>query len=383
MKLAFIPSTFLPWVGGAEIQCHNTANKIVELGENVDIFLLDKVQIKNRNYRIIILNKILINFVFLLKYYLNIDLTILLKFYFKKVCDKYKYNAWHFHSVNFKTLLYIKILKDLGQKIFITFQGADIQKDEKIRYGYRFDKKYENLLAKTINLADGIFAISDNIIQELKFFSYPDNKIIKIPNSIEIKKIRNIEKESIKDEKLKIITVARFYEKKKGLDLIEKIAKIFLDNNFNFEWTLAGRNSNFLLKSNFIAQNKNFFNFQEELNNNDEIYFPHSKLIKLYKRHDVYVNLARIESFGITIIEAIASELPVISFNTKGANEIVVNNENGFLIDEYNPQKMADYLMNKFNALPKVDTISNKKIMDYDLEINTKLTINSYKKKHV
>ena len=90
MKLAFIPSTFLPWVGGAEIQCHNTANKIVELGENVDIFLLYKVQIKNRNYRIIILNKILINFVFLLKYYLNIDLTILLKFYFKKVCDKYK-----------------------------------------------------------------------------------------------------------------------------------------------------------------------------------------------------------------------------------------------------------------------------------------------------
>ena len=217
MKLAIVPSTFLPWVGGAEIQCHNTANKMAELGEEVDIFLLDKVQIENKKYKIIILNKILINFVFLMKYYLNINLTILLKFYFKKICDKQNYDIWHFQSVNFKTLLYIKTLKELGQKIFITFHGADIQKDQMIRYGYRFDKKYENLLKKTINLVDGVFAISDNIIQELNFFHYPNSKIIKIPNSIEIKKFKNIKEENIKDDKLKIITVARFYEKKKGI----------------------------------------------------------------------------------------------------------------------------------------------------------------------
>ena len=30
MKIAFIPSTFLPWHGGAEIQAHNTANKLAE-----------------------------------------------------------------------------------------------------------------------------------------------------------------------------------------------------------------------------------------------------------------------------------------------------------------------------------------------------------------
>ena len=171
-------------------------------------------------------------------------------------------------------------------------------------------------------------------------------------------------------------------KKKKGLDMIEKIAKILVDNNFNFEWTLAGRNSNFLLKSNFISENKNFFNFHEEINNNDEVYFPHTKLIKLYKKHDVYVNLARIESFGITIIEAIAAGLPVISFNTKGANEIVINNQNGFLIDQYDAKEMADYLINKFNKLLKSNTINDEKIMHYDLGINTKLTIENYKKKN-
>jgi len=49
------------------------------------------------------------------------------------------------------------------------------------------------------------------------------------------------------------------------------------------------------------------------------------------------------------IIEAIAVGLPVFSFNTKRANEILVNNQNGFLIDKYEPLEMANFLMKKFN----------------------------------
>ena len=380
MKLAFIPSTFLPWVGGAEIQAHNTANKMNELGNDIDIYLLDKVKINNKKYKIITLNKILINIVFLLRYYANINLSFLLKIYFKKICKYNKYDAWHFHSVNFKTLMYIKVLKDLGQKIFITFQGADIQKDHEIKYGYRFDKKYENLLKETIHLVDGIFAISENIIKDLSFFSYPVEKIIKIPNSIEINKIKKIKKNVTDNNILKIITVARFAEKKKGLDIIEKIAKIFIDNKFVFKWTLVGRNSNFLFKSDFILKHKEYFNIQSEINNYDEVYFPHTKLIELYKKQNVYVNLARIESFGITIIEAIAADLPVISFNTKGANEIVENNKNGFLIDKYEPLEMANYLMKEFSKLSVYKSLDDNKIKHYDLQLNTQLTIDGYQK---
>ena len=57
MKIAFIPSTFLPWHGGAEIQAHNTANKLAELEHDVDIFLLEKTKIDNRRYKTIKLKK--------------------------------------------------------------------------------------------------------------------------------------------------------------------------------------------------------------------------------------------------------------------------------------------------------------------------------------
>ena len=86
MKIAFIPSTFLPDVGGAEIQAHNLANKLVEEGNQVDVYLLNKVTIKNANYKIITLNKYFISLVFLLKYYFSINLSFFCKalgiFYF-------------------------------------------------------------------------------------------------------------------------------------------------------------------------------------------------------------------------------------------------------------------------------------------------------------
>ena len=116
MKIAFVPSTFLPWLGGAEVQTHNTANKLIEIGNEVDILILKKEDISNKKYNILELNKFIINIVFLFKYYLNIDLTFFLKVYFKKICLNKKYEVWNFQSVNFKTLLYIKPLKDLNQK---------------------------------------------------------------------------------------------------------------------------------------------------------------------------------------------------------------------------------------------------------------------------
>ena len=84
MKIAFIPSTFLPDIGGAEIQTHNVANKLIEEGHQVDVMLLKQQSINNGNYKIFKLNRYLISFVFLLKYYINIDFGFLLKFILKR-----------------------------------------------------------------------------------------------------------------------------------------------------------------------------------------------------------------------------------------------------------------------------------------------------------
>ena len=45
MKIAFIPSTFLPIIGGAEIQAHNLGNAIGKKN-HVDILLLKKTNVQ-------------------------------------------------------------------------------------------------------------------------------------------------------------------------------------------------------------------------------------------------------------------------------------------------------------------------------------------------
>ena len=213
MKIAFIPSTFLPIIGGSEIQCHNMGNEIGKKNK-VDIFLLNKISIQKKNYNIKILPKFLINFVYLFKYYLNIDLSFFYKFFLIKLIKEQKYDIWHFHSLNYKTLLLIQCLKKLDQKIAVTFQGADIQIDKKINYGYRLKKKYNRLFLKVVPIIDIYFAISNNIVKDLNDLRLSKKKIIKISNSIDFEKIKKIKSKKFK--KFTILTVGRFAEKKKG-----------------------------------------------------------------------------------------------------------------------------------------------------------------------
>ena len=378
MKIAFIPSTFLPYVGGAETQTHNVANCLKENEIDVDIYVLKKEKIQNARYNVIKLNHYLINLIFILKYYFSINLDFLVKFYFKNIQNKKKYDLWHFHSVNYKTLIYINVLNSLNQKIIITFQGADIQIDKNINYGYRLDKKYDSFLRFTLKKVDLFHAISDNIKSELIKLGVNEKKILTIPNCSPSKKIESIKKINQK-KNITLLTIGRYAIKKKGFDLIEKISKN-LNQITNFKWIVIGRGTSSLLKEKYIQDNLDKFEIVEEIKNYNETYFPHSKLIDYYKESDLYVNLSRVEGCPIVLLDALSSRLPIVSFNTLGGDEIVVDNVNGFLVDENDFRGFAEKIIkSKDLNFEKNISLIEKKINYYDLELNTQKIIFSYR----
>ena len=65
MKIAVIAGIFFPHPGGAQVQIHNLANKLSEKKVEVDCYIFDKVNLKNNNYKIILLNKLILSFVFI------------------------------------------------------------------------------------------------------------------------------------------------------------------------------------------------------------------------------------------------------------------------------------------------------------------------------
>lgn len=383
MKIAIVPGIFFPEPGGAQAQAHNLANKLTEMGYLIDVYLNKKTNLLNNNYNILRINNFLTSLVYFFIIYLKLDVSIILRVYLKNIIKKKNYKIWHFIFLNFKNLILINCLKDLDQKIVVTFQGADIQIDENIEYGYRINKKYDEYLKKTLKNIDLFMCISNNIEKDVKDLNVPENKIIRISNTVELNKINQIKKTHSLPAKqyLNLITVARFAPKKKGFDLVPEMLKMLIDNNIDFKWSFIGKNTFKISENDFVKKNINYFNFINNIENLDENYFPNSKIIKKYLDSDLYINLSRIESFGITFIESLACGLPIISFNTKGVNEIVKNNYNGFLVDNTDIKKMVE-LIKKIKE--DKDSIKNLRIncansiLKFDNSLITKKIVKHY-----
>ena len=96
---------------------------------------------------------------------------------------------------------------------------------------------------------------------------------------------------------------------------------------------------------------------------------------------DLYVNLSRIESFGITFVEALAAGIPIISFDTKGANEIIINNYNGFTVKEGEIEKIGEKIQDIYNKPELIEKLKvgiNETALKYDLNLVTKKFLNIY-----
>ncbi len=384
MRIAFISGVFFPKAGGAQVQIHNIANRLSKLGLNVKLFLFNKTNIKNNNYSIIVLNKFIFNIVYFFKYYLDMNIFFLLNPYISKLAKKYKIDIWHFSFLNFKSLILINILKNLDQKIIVTFHGIDIQIDRSINYGYRLDKKYDVFLKNTLKRIDKFTYISDTIRDDLLALEVYKDKLIYFPNSVSIEKFENCILPNLKKSKtLNLITVARFAEKKKGLDLVQSISANLIENKVNFKWKIIGENTKFLLQNKFFKTHRHLFDIINNIENIDEEYFPHTDLIKHYKSSDLYVNLSRIESFGVTYIESLASRVPIISFSGKGSDEIVKDKINGFLINKDNILDFTDKICKINENKSIIDDMKHNclnSIKKFDLDINSNRLIDIYKR---
>lgn len=83
----------------------------------------------------------------------------------------------------------------------------------------------------------------------------------------------------------------------------------------------------------------------QKLGLNNQVHFLGEKtpteVAALLPEHDFMVHPSFIESFGIVMVEALASGLPVLSTFNGGAQEIV-NDDNGLLVSINNPQALAE-----------------------------------------
>lgn len=76
-------------------------------------------------------------------------------------------------------------------------------------------------------------------------------------------------------------------------------------------------------------------NLSEKLNLNNKVFFlgARNDINKFFNILDIFVLTSEIEAFPRVVQEAMASKVPVVSFDVGGVSEVIRNNQDGFLIN--------------------------------------------------
>ena len=163
--------------------------------------------------------------------------------------------------------------------------------------------------------------------------------------------------------------------------MLPKIANKLIQKKIKFKWKIIGKNSNKIYEDDFIAKNKKNIIAFDNIENNNETYFPPKELLKHYSNANLYVNLARIESFGLTFIESLACNTPIISFKSKGINEILKNKINGYFVNNVNELIKTIHKIYLNRSLNRKISFNCKKTVErFDLNKNYTKLISFYKK---
>ena len=232
-----------------------------------------------------------------------------------------------------KDAFVLLLVKALGGQIVIHLHGKGIRKRTQKSRTWRFVYKFVLRRVHIIHLSSGLFGDIETIRDS-------ETKLLSVPNGIKIPDKKFF---CNKNEVLTFIYLSNFIPSK-GADILIKACSLIPSNlQSKFQVKLIGgtrdeQYSNYI--DNLISVNK--FENIEILGAvyGDEKYnaLSSSSVFILPTR---YPN----ECFPLSILEAMASKLAVISTNEGAIPEIVDNGHTGQIIEDLNPLSLADSMI--------------------------------------
>ncbi|WP_406657592.1 glycosyltransferase family 4 protein [Methanolobus sp. ZRKC2] len=210
----------------------------------------------------------------------------------------------------------------------VSLRGSDVP-----GFNNRFSLQYvflKPIIKKVWKSSDAVIANSKGL-KELALKTDSDVNIGVIYNGIKLEEF-NPELSESKDSVFTILTVARLIERKGIDDLIKAIAMLVKDNVTDIRLKIIGKgNMEASLKA--LSQELDVAEFVDFLE-----YVPHDKLPLHYSSSDVFVLPSKYEGMSNTVLEAMASGLPVIVTDTGGTAELV--NGNGTIVPAKSPSEL-------------------------------------------
>jgi glycosyltransferase involved in cell wall biosynthesis len=176
------------------------------------------------------------------------------------------------------------------------------------------------------------------------------NNVHFIPSGVKVNTYLKIKK--IKHSNLVFMTVGRL-ELQKGIDLlmeaITKLNNTIPNNKCEFHIIGSGSLESVVTKS--AKVNKNIHNHG---------FISDAHLVQLYAKSDVYLSSSREEPFGLVLIEAWSSGLPVLATRTEGPLDMIESGKNGWFIEEITADGIFQAIKKLYSVWQKSSRIASK-----------------------
>jgi len=354
LKILFVSDIFYPHPGGISEHIDSLARYLRKRGHLTYILTANfssGIDYKDPDYVIRVGRafKIPIN-----KSIGSITLSPKLNKLVKEIVQKNNYDIIHIHGPIAPVLpiLAIKYSRSIN---VATFHSAH---DEVLLY--RIFKGYlENYFKKL----HGRIAVSEVAKRSISRYFEGEYRII--PNGVDIHRF-NPNNEKIewlgRDDSKKILFVGRI-EPRKGLKYLILALNEVVKFISNVKLIVVGDGPFKILYEQYL--NKNI---------EDKVIFVgkvgYDELPKFYVSCDVFVSPAtEKESFGIVLLEAMASKIPVIASDIEGYKQIIKDEVNGFLFENENYKNLADKI---------IMVLKNKNFVNKVVENAYKIVIEKY-----
>lgn len=249
----------------------------------------------------------------------------------------------HFHSVRGLEMFIFPILRLFGKKIVLklTLMGSDdpltFKRRKKLGWFYFRGLRYVNRFAaishglKNMSLEAGIpeekVALIDNGLNIKKFFAVPLDEKIKIRETLGLQKFSKV-----------FISIGQV-ESRKGYDFLLQAWDIISKQIDNAVLLIAGPNNNndnpFYCELTRFLQERNLTNvlFLGKIDNAPEY----------LRASDCFLFCSKAEGFGTVMIEAMASQIPVVALSIEGVTDFILQNKDiSDICNTRDPKDFAD-----------------------------------------
>jgi len=179
-------------------------------------------------------------------------------------------------------------------------------------------------------------------------------------NNINENKISEIKNKYSLQENFVLITVSRLVERKGHLLVLEAL-KLLLKKGYKIKYLIIGEGEFKQKISDYINENN--------LSNNVFLcgYVSFEDLKYFYYSADLFVmpsfeitEKGDVEGFGISFLEANICSLPVIGYNSGGISDVIKNNVNGILLNNFSAVELSEKIEKFINDKSFYNNIKNQ-----------------------